>query len=132
MVQLSDHNNTFSCAPPSVQLTGRWNELDTNGDGIWTREEVVKAREALQCKYIVDPEFVFDVFIKFILFREKVLWIHPDVRSGKAIHKAYFTFASADVIMCGYRNAEMCPNLLRRGVFHAPLKHHTAPRVGKH
>merc|ERR1719310_361903 len=39
-------NNTFSCAPPSVQLTGRWAELDTNGDGIWTREEVTEAKKA--------------------------------------------------------------------------------------
>jgi hypothetical protein len=123
-------NNTFSCAPPSVQLTGRWAELDTDGDGIWTREEVQKARKTLQCKYVVDPEFVFDVFVKFLLAREKIIWIHPDLRAGKAIHKPYFTYAAGDVIMCGYRNEKMCPNLLKRGVFHAPLKYETAPRVG--
>jgi len=120
----------FSCAPPSVQLTGRWDELDTNGDGIWTYEEVVKARDALKCKYVVDPVEVFNVFVKFLLSREKILWIHPDLRAGKKIHKTYFTFAAGDIIMCGYRNEQMCPNLLRRGVFHAPLKHKTAPRVG--
>jgi len=54
----------FSCAPPSVQLTGRWEELDTDGDGIWTREEVEKAKLDLQCKYIVNPVEVFDVLVK--------------------------------------------------------------------
>merc|ERR1719191_1371737 len=48
-------NNTVSCAPPSVQLTGRWEELDTDGDGIWTRKEVEAAQKDLQCKYIVNP-----------------------------------------------------------------------------
>merc|ERR1719160_2214489 len=123
-------HNTFTCAPPSVQLTGRWAELDTNGDGIWTREEVEKAQKELQCKYVVNPVEVFDVFVKFLLAREKIIWIHPDLRAGKAIHKPYFTYAAGDIIMCGYRNEKMCPNLLKRGVFHAPLKHETAPRVG--
>jgi len=123
-------NETYSCAPPSVQLTGRWDELDTDGDGIWTREEVEKAKKDLQCKYIVNPVEVFDVFINFLKAREKIIWLHPDVKEGKAIHKPYFWYAAGDIIMCGYRNELMCPNLLERGVFHAPLKHKTAPRVG--
>jgi len=123
-------NNTFTCAPPSVQLTGRWEELDTNGDGIWTREEVEKAQKELQCKYVVNPVEVFDVFVKFMLSREKLIWLHPDLKAGKAIAKPYFTYAAGDIIMCGYRNEKMCPNLFKRGVFHGPLKHHTAPRVG--
>jgi hypothetical protein len=123
-------NGNFTCAPPSVQLTGRWDELDTNGDGIWTREEVEAAKEQLQCKYIVNPVEVFDVFITFLKKREKILWLHPDIKEGRAIHKAYFNFAAGDIIMCGYRSQDMCPNLLKRGFFHAPLKHATAPRVG--
>lgn len=123
-------NNTFTCAPPSVQLTGRWDELDTNGDGIWTLEEVEKAKKELQCKYVVNPVEVFNVFITFLKEREKIIWLHPDVKAGKAIHKPYFTYAAGDIIMCGYRNQDMCANLLERGVFHAPLKYGTAPRVG--
>merc|ERR1719157_476029 len=29
----SGTNGTFTCAPPSVQLAGRWNDLDTDNDG---------------------------------------------------------------------------------------------------
>jgi len=124
-------NGTFTCAPPSVQLTGRWEELDTNGDGIWTRQEVEAAREELQCKYVVNPVEVFDVFVQFLKKREKVIWLHPELKAGREIRKAYFTYASGDLIMCGYRNAAMCPNLLTRGIFDAPLRYGTAPRVGK-
>jgi hypothetical protein len=120
----------YTCAPPTVQLTGRWDELDTDGDGIWSREEVVAARDTLKCKYAVNPVEVFDVFINFLIAREKIIWLHPDVKAGKLIHKAYFKYAMGDIIMCGYRNKDMCPNLLKRGYFHAPLKYDTAPRVG--
>jgi len=121
----------ISCAPPSVQLTGRWDELDTNGDGIWTREEVRAAKESLQCKYVVNPEEVFDVLIGMLNGRSNIIWLHPDVSSGKAIHHAYFKYIMGDLIMCGYRSKDMCANLLQKGFFDMPLKHKTAPRVGE-
>mmetsp|Transcript_1410 Transcript_1410/g.3967 ORF Transcript_1410/g.3967 Transcript_1410/m.3967 type:complete len:636 (+) Transcript_1410:118-2025(+) len=124
-------NGTVSCAPPSVQLTGRWDELDTDGDGVWTREEVMASKEALHCKYAVNPVEVFDVFVQLLKDREDVLWLHPDVKARKAIPKAYFTYAAGDIIMCGYRSTDMCANILKMGAFEAPLKYGTAPRVGK-
>jgi len=125
-----DYNKSFSCAPPSVQLTGRWDELDTNGDGIWTLQEVTDARKVLQCKYAVDPVEVFNVFVNFLKHREDVIWLSPELKNGKEIPKPYFTYAAGDIIMCGYRSKDMCPNLLKKGIFHAPLKYKTAPRVG--
>jgi len=125
-----DQNNSFSCAPPSVQLTGRWNELDTDGDDVWTVEEVMKSREELKCKYIVDPLEFFHVIVTFLKERETVIWLSPEVKEARAIPKPYFTYAAGDIIMCGYRSKHMCPNLLKKGVFHAPLKYGTAPRVG--
>jgi hypothetical protein len=124
------HDGMYTCAPPSVQLTGRWDELDTNKDGIWSREEVVAAKDALKCKYAVNPIEVFDVFINFLVAREKLIWLHPDVKAGKAIHHDYFKYAMGDIIMCGYRTKDMCPNLMEKGFFHAALKYNTAPRVG--
>merc|ERR1719161_848693 len=123
-------DGVYTCAPPSVQLTGRWEELDVNGDGVWTREEVLSERKRLKCRYVVDPLEVFYVFHNFLLKRRALLWLHPDVVAGKMIHKPYFEYAMGDLIMCGYRNEEMCPNLLERGVFDAPLEFGTAPRVG--
>jgi len=119
-----------TCAPPSVQLTSRWDELDLDGDGIWTREEVMTAREDLKCKYVVDPLEVFDVIVQTVVARDHIIWIHPDVRAGLMIHKPYFTYAAGDIIMCGYRNKDMCGNVLERGFFDGALEHNTVPRVG--
>lgn len=123
-------NGRYSCAPPSVQLTGRWDELDIDGDGIWTREEVMNNKDSLKCKYAVNPVEVFDVFISFLKQRENLIWLHPDVQAGKAVHLPYFQYAMGDIIMCGYRSKDMCANLLKHGFFHAALKYGTAPRVG--
>lgn len=127
----SEINGTFSCAPPSIQLAGRWDMLDLNSDGVWTREEVMSVREDLECQFAVDPLEVFNVFVNFLKKREDVIWLHPLVKSGKALHKHYFDFAKGDIIMCNYRNEEMCPNLLKRGFFDGPLADGTSPRVGK-
>jgi len=120
----------YTCAPPSVQLSGRWDELDLDGDGVWTWEEVEKSAASLQCKYVVDPRIVYKVFVNFLIKREGLIWIHPELRAGKKITKAYFDYAAGDINMCGYRNTDMCSNVLKRGLFDAPLKHGTAPRVG--
>merc|ERR1719387_2327814 len=120
----------YTCAPPSVQLVGRWSELDTDGDGVWTRDEVKASREALKCKYVVDPVEVFDVLANMIVLREKLIWVHPDVKRAEKIHLPYFNYAMGDLLMCGYRSKEMCPNLVERGFFDAPMKLGTAPRVG--
>merc|ERR1719375_1744747 len=125
-----EEDGMMSCAPPSVQLTGRWDELDVNGDGIWSRDEVMQKREELHCQFAVDPLEVFNVFHRFLLLREKLIWLHPDLKTGSMIHKPYFTYAMGDIIMCGYGKEDMCPNLLAAGVFDEPLKYHTSPRVG--
>eukprot|EP00746_Dinoflagellata_sp_MGD_P019400 gnl/MRDRNA2_/MRDRNA2_145090_c0_seq1.p1 gnl/MRDRNA2_/MRDRNA2_145090_c0~~gnl/MRDRNA2_/MRDRNA2_145090_c0_seq1.p1 ORF type:complete len:643 (-),score=94.69 gnl/MRDRNA2_/MRDRNA2_145090_c0_seq1:127-2055(-) len=125
-----DASGNFTCAPPTVQLAQRWNELDLNGDGVWTLKEVEEAKDKLKCKYVVNPVEVFTVFQNVLLAHEDKIWLHPDVKAGKAIHKPYFEFAMGDVIMCGYRNQDLCPNLIDAGYFHAPLKYNTSPRVG--
>jgi hypothetical protein len=125
---MKDH--TFECAPPSVRLSGKWNELDLNHDNVWTREEAISAKDELKCKYVVDPVELFDVFINFVKKRDNIIWVHPDILQGRAISKPYFDYAMGDIIMCGYRNEAMCRNVLQRGFFDAPLTHNTVPRVG--
>lgn len=124
------HNGTYSCAPPSVQLVGQWHELDLNNDGVWTMDEVHTSREDVKCKYAVDPVEFFAIMIELLKERAQLIWLHPDVQNGKAIPSAYFTYIMGDVAMCGYRNEDMCGNLLKRGVFDAPLNNVSVPRVG--
>jgi hypothetical protein len=125
-----DANGTYTCSPPTLQLIGRWDELDLDKDGVWTRDEVLKARADLKCKYAVDPLEVFNVVVSLIKERQDHIWIHPDVKNGKALNKHYFTYIMGDIAICGYRNEDMCGNLIKRGVFDAPLKNANVPRVG--
>jgi len=124
------HDGAFSCAPPSVQLIGRWDELDLDKDDVWHRDEVLKARDDIRCKYAVDPIEVFDVLILLLKERSMHIWLHHEVQSGLSIPKPYFTYIMGDIAMCGYRNEDMCGNLAKRGVFDAAIKHGSAPRVG--
>jgi len=123
-------NGTYTCAPPSVQLIGRWSELDLNSDGVWTHEEVMESREDLRCKYAVDPLEIFHVMLSLLKEREQYIWLHPEVTEARAIRDHYFNYIMGDVAMCGYRNGDMCGNLLKRGVFDVPLKTGKVPRVG--
>lgn len=125
-----DSQGGYSCSPPSIQLVGRWSELDANNDGMWTWDEMQKERDALRCKYVVDPQEVFVVLTEMLKLRENIIWLHPDVKAGKVIHQSYFQYILGDLVMCGYRSQDMCANLLQRGFFDMPLKHGTAPRVG--
>merc|ERR1719424_2231326 len=96
----------------------------------WTQTEMVFGRatklwhrEALTCKYAVDPVEVFDVLIALLKERSKHVWLNADVNESRAIHKLYFTYIMGDVAMCGYRNGDMCGNLVKRGFFDSALKH---------
>lgn len=125
-------NGTFTCAPPSVQLIGRWDHLDINKDGVWTREECLHSRAELQCILGVDPLEVFDMIGGLLQNREseKYIWVHPDIKSGKSISRDYFTYILGDVAMCSYRNGDMCGNLVKRGFFDAAIISGQIPRVG--
>eukprot|EP00928_Gymnodinium_smaydae_P019785 TRINITY_DN17615_c0_g1_i1.p1 TRINITY_DN17615_c0_g1~~TRINITY_DN17615_c0_g1_i1.p1 ORF type:complete len:692 (-),score=156.59 TRINITY_DN17615_c0_g1_i1:16-2091(-) len=123
-------DGSISCASPSLQLVGRWPELDTDGDGIWTYAEAKKAAPEIRCKYGVDATEAFEVIRHFVQSRSEYMWLHPDLLSGKAIHQPYFTYAMGDILMCGYRDHRICANLLERGFFEAPMKYKNVPRVG--
>lgn len=125
-----EHERTITCAPPSIRLLQRWDMLDTNGDGKWTYEEAKASSEELTCSYGVDPTEAFDVVANFVRKRRDHLWVHPDLLDFSVIHRAYFDYALGDILMCGYRDQELCPNLLERGVFEAPLTFGNVPRVG--
>merc|ERR1719261_2265926 len=88
------------------------------------------SKEALKCKYAVDPVEVYDVLTNMLLKREHLIWLHPETRNGTKLFSPYFTYAMGDLIMCSYRNKDMCPNLVERGFFDTALEFDTAPRVG--
>eukprot|EP00747_Dinoflagellata_sp_TGD_P193022 gnl/TRDRNA2_/TRDRNA2_58673_c0_seq1.p1 gnl/TRDRNA2_/TRDRNA2_58673_c0~~gnl/TRDRNA2_/TRDRNA2_58673_c0_seq1.p1 ORF type:complete len:572 (+),score=129.08 gnl/TRDRNA2_/TRDRNA2_58673_c0_seq1:97-1812(+) len=120
----------FTCFPPTPQLSGRWDELDLNGDGIWSLQEAEEVQEKIKCEFKVNSVEIFNVFVKFLMNRRKIIWLHPDTVAGKKIYEPYFKYAAGDIQVCGFKTTDMCPNLLKRGFFDAPLTHNTVPRVG--
>eukprot|EP00747_Dinoflagellata_sp_TGD_P105826 gnl/TRDRNA2_/TRDRNA2_169668_c1_seq4.p1 gnl/TRDRNA2_/TRDRNA2_169668_c1~~gnl/TRDRNA2_/TRDRNA2_169668_c1_seq4.p1 ORF type:complete len:584 (-),score=105.41 gnl/TRDRNA2_/TRDRNA2_169668_c1_seq4:105-1856(-) len=120
----------FTCFPPTPQLSSRWHDLDINGDGVWTIEEAKEIQEKIKCELKVNSVEIFNVFVKFLLNRKKIIWLHPDTLAGKKIYEPYFKYAAGDIQVCGFKTTDMCPNMLKRGFFDAPLTHNTVPRVG--
>jgi len=125
----SQKGSTYSCTP-SLALLRHWDQLDLNRDGVWSRSEAVTVRGSLKCAYQADSLEFFDSMLKFVSMRERHIWIHPDIKNGTAIPKAYLNYISGDIVMCGYASSDMCGNLIHRGFLDAPLKYGTAPRVG--
>lgn len=134
----------YTCSPKSVQLFGRWEQLDTNKDGIWSFEEASakSSREATKCRFGIDSlnfyEFVRHQLTHYDLLLEEGL-LHPNLTDslhgaaggsgGGGIHKAYFDWFRGDVVMCGYGvDSDVCGNVFAKGVFDSPMKY---PGVSK-
>lgn len=118
----------YSCGPKSVQMYGRWDKLDLDGDGVWSEDEAGtnSTRNSMICRYGIDSL----VFFKFLLNQLRthpVLLetglLHSNVTTGHAIHKAYFDWFKADAVMCAYGDSDMCGNLFQKGIFDAPMKY---------
>lgn len=120
-----DIGGQISCSPPSVQVLGDWNVLDTDGDGVWTRDEASdwETREEVNCRHNLDLLALYDS-VTHSLNRSHVLEDRrdPKLRSGQGINKAYLDWYLHKPLMCMYGDEDMCGNLFTRGFFDAALK----------
>lgn len=115
-------NATYSCLPPSVRYASKWELLDSNGDGIWTREEAMKDKAELEIKTGAKPFLVFRAITVGLVDRQpydKRLWVDPNgmVAKMEGIPKAYFDYWMGDAALCSYADPGMCSTLLSRGFF---------------
>merc|ERR1719161_2046624 len=81
-------NATYSCLPPSVRYASKWELLDTNGDGIWSREEAEKDEHKLEKKTKAKPFLVFRAITVGLIDRQaagldKRLWVEPNGMMAK-------------------------------------------------
>lgn len=124
----------ITCAPKTIQLMGRWSNIDLNGDGVFSFAEANDPtyREKTRCRLGVDP-LVFYRFVLQQLRSSQVLHefklLHNNITSGHAIHKAYFDWLKGDAILCSYGADDMCGNIFQMGVFDAPLKYPGISRI---
>lgn len=122
-------NATYTCLPPSVKYAAVWEQLDTNGDGVWSREEAEKDENKLEKKFKAKAFLVFRAITVGLVDRQTVdtrLWVPPQVAKMEGIPKAYFDYWMGDAALCSYADMQMCPTLLARGFFSEAInpEHH--------
>lgn len=116
------HNATYNCLPPSVKYAARWEDLDVNGDGIWSRDEAEKDVNELEKKLMAKPFLVFRAITIGLIDRQDMdskLWVEPNGMMAKmeGIPKAYFDYWMGDAAICSFADPGMCSTLLSRHIF---------------
>jgi len=114
------NNAVYNCLPPSVRYANEWEHLDTNGDGIWSREEAVKDEAGFEKKFSAKAFLVFRAITVGLTDRGKMdpkLWVSDEVKEMKAIPKPYFDYWMGDAALCSYADPKVCGTLLSRGYF---------------
>lgn len=138
----TDANGTYSCMAPSIYFTKRWRELDLDGDGVWTMSEAV-AREkelktnrshhhgaSVRASWIAwRPTLVFSNIVNGLKHRasyleeefNRTLYLSSDLKSRRAISKAYFLYWTGDAMMCTKFGKFSCESVVASGLFDAAL-----------
>jgi hypothetical protein len=120
----------IACAPKSVEALSRWQLLDKDGDGVWSRTESrdEDLAEVFQCDYNVDLPLMYDTIVHH-LNRSHMLRKRRDSNlfSGEAVHKAYFNWFLHKPVLCMYGDADMCGSLFHKGFFDEALLQQPSP-----
>lgn len=127
----TDYAGQYTCGPRSLQVYGRWDELDLNKDGTWTYAEASNQafRDKMNCELGIDSLWVYNSVIKQLRSNAmliKTKRVHASLTSRmeeSSIHKAYFDWLKGDIVMCAFNDADMCGNMFQKGVFDAPLEY---------
>jgi len=139
-------NGTYSCRPPSVAFTERWESLDTDGDGIWTMDEAAATEKMLNDKpkhhkrsthdasawISKRPTLIFNSIVNGIKQRSHFLENHVDangtplylseaLQNRTAIPKAYFDYWTGDAMMCTRFDRSTCEHVVASGLFDTAL-----------
>jgi hypothetical protein len=128
--RIGDGNGTFTCMPHSVKFAFEWDNLDANGDGVWTIDEARCDYKDLKAKRHVSPETIFNNAINGLRMQAAylrdsgsnyTLFLPPEVQQERSIPKAYFKYWAGDAMMCGLFDADSCEAAAKSGVFTTAL-----------
>jgi len=119
-----DKGEGVSCAPPMIHVLTDWNQLDTDGDGVWSREEAQNdaLREKVLCDYGVDALSLYTNIAQHLNSSSSMKGRrNADLMSGLGVHKSYFNWFLHKPLLCQYGDADMCGTLFQRGFFDQAL-----------
>lgn len=125
-----EHKNGITCSPLSVQVLSDWNLLDTNGDGVWSKEEAEDdaLREKVQCLYNVDLPSLYNHTIEHITGSSGLKGRQDsNLLAGASVHKAYLNWYMHKPLLCTYGDQDMCGALFERGFFDEALREQSSP-----
>lgn len=123
-------NSSLDCAPPVNLFRGRWDELDANGDGVWTLKEAQDDVTNLGCLLGISAEEVWRSVIRGLRKdgkhrkMESGVLYHPEDenKSHSGMNETHFEWWTGAVAMCTVGNPESCWSLVTRGVFDGAMK----------
>jgi len=105
---------TYNCLPPSVRFADQWENLDANGDGVWSLDEAEEDANGFEKKFRAKPFLVFRAITVGLTDRVAVdpnLWVPPEVQEMREIPKAYFDYWMGDAAICSYADPKVCGTL---------------------
>lgn len=122
-------NGTMHCAPSSFAFTEEWNELDRDGNGLWTLEEARADEANLGCKLGMSVEEVFRSVCRGVVRDAKDTYdkmgtmpvVPFSVEQRRAIPKVVFDWWRGLVTICVATDAARCSELVSRGIFDAVM-----------
>jgi len=109
-----------TCAPPSLSLLGSWDLLDTDGDGVWSRQEAEDPayRALTRCDFNMDSLLIYEEMLLNLRQHGALEGrLVPMIKKGSGIPRPYFDWYIGEPLMCVYGDADMCGNMFHMGVF---------------
>jgi len=118
-------DGSLDCAPPSTAFLNKWDDLDFDGDGLWTVEEAREDAANLACTLGVPVIDVFQNAVRGLAqdMRETTLIMGQEpkipfmIEHRRALTQEYFQWWEGIAAICVMTDAAICGQLMTRHLF---------------
>jgi len=117
--------SVLDCSPPAAAFLDSWPDLDSNQDGVWTKDEAAADAANLGCKLGTDLPLIFNAVVSgSIRYAQQFRGgsTAPSIRSRQGVPHRYFVDWLGIVALCGAVDPDRCPSLIESGVYNGALK----------
>lgn len=123
----SANSSRLLCTPNTYNFIDRWDDLDTNKDGVWSLDEARIDEANLGCRLGIPAEDIFQSNCRGIVrsVRDTVQHRHINysytvplsISEYQAVPKSYFDWWVGIVVLCVEFSRDRCSELVANGVF---------------
>lgn len=128
-----NRNGILDCAQPAYSIIDRWEDLDFNGDGYWTRQEAASDEANVACRIAkgITLEQIFNGVVKGINqdIQDMISaglagsWAKVrEVEERSAVPKSSFEIWRGVVALCSSRDVGRCGSLITDGLLDGFLR----------